>query len=173
MKKPVTIQKKGALFFTVDAMIAAVVLSFTAILLISFYTQEPITQDTFDVLNNYVDYITDTQMNTYSTQYRYIYSGQNDSDQNLFVYQKIAKLYLEGNTELATSFANNITENVIGLVPPQFGFEYYIDENPVYRRNVGSSEYVVTNISHRILTYFTLNNNTVIGPHITRITIWS
>jgi len=173
MKRPVTIQKKGAMFFTVDAMVAAIVLSITAILVISFYVQEPVTQDTFIVVNNYVDYITDTKMETFTSQYRYIYSSQNETDTDLFVYQKIAKLHMEGKTDIATNFTKNITENIIDLVPQQFSFEYYVDGTQIYQRALPNAEYAITNISHRILTYYTYENDTVVGPLVTRITIWS
>jgi len=178
MRRPVTKEKKGAMFFTVDAMIAAIVVSITAILVISLYIQKPVTEDTFLVLNNYVDYISNTKMDTFKNQYRYIYDGQNETDVDLFVYQKIAKLEIEGNSAIATDFAKNITENVINLVPPQFGFQYYVDNNKIYQRSSGNSadfgeEFTQTNISYRILTYYTNSSDEVVGPIITRITMWS
>lgn len=160
--------KRGALFFTVDTMVAGLIFTMTVIVVLSFYVRQPIIQDTQIVLNNYVTYITDVKMENFRRNI-YIYNDVNEMDPDLSVYQKILKLNVTDNNIIATGFIENFTKI---LVPPQFGVQYAIDDWIMFTRSTGNEEYTETNLSTNLLTYY-IEGDTLIGPKITRISIWS
>jgi len=170
-------KKRGALFFTVDTMVAGIILTLTIIMIVSMYIREPVTQDTYVSLVNYANYITTTQMKDFRNQYRYIYNDPNEEDMNFFVYQKIFKLHKEGKANIAQDLVKNISENIESLVPDNFGISYTLNysstEFDIYRRGTSVDNFAITNLSIKILTHYLDENNTLVGPAITKISIWS
>lgn len=170
-------KKRGALFFTVDTMIAGIVLTLTIIMVVSMSIREPVTQDTYVTVVNYVDYLTKTQMKDFRNQYRYIYDDSNETDPNLYVYQKIYKLQVEGKGVLAQDLVRNITERIESLVPDNFGMRYTIEyastEYDIYQRSTLRDSHAQTNLTTKLLTHYLDENNTLVGPAITKISIWS
>lgn len=163
------IGKRGALFFTVDTMVAGLVFTLTVIVILSMIINKPVIQDTYNTVNNYKTYITDVKMDRFRNIYRYIYDDPLESDLQFPVYQKISKLYYEGKIEIAEDFINNFT-NII--LPAQFGIMYKLDDEVIYLRSNGREQFARTNLTSKLLTFFEAND-TIVGPNITSISIWS
>jgi hypothetical protein len=162
-------KKRGALFFTIDTMVAGIVFTLTAVIVLSLYINQPVTQDTYQALSNYISYVTDIKMESFRNVYLFIYDDHNETDPTFSVYQKIDKLEMEGKHDIAEDFVKNFTDII---VPDQFGISYYIDGTLIYERFTGREEYTTTNLSASLLTFY-IANDTTIGPNITRVSIWS
>ena len=160
-------KKRGAIFFTIDAMIAGIIFALTVIVLLSLYVNQPVVEDTMDATQNYISYITETQMYQFRSSYKFIYDDPNESQTQFPIYQKIAWLVANGSMDNSKSFIDNFTKLVL---PDQFGIQYKIDNLIIYERP--SSQEIKTNLSFRLMTYFPADNTTY-GPNITQVSIWS
>ena len=161
-------KKRGALFFTVDTMIAGLIFTMTVIVVLSFYVRQPIIEDTQTIQENYATYITTVKMSTFNTN-RVIYYDSLEEDPDFSVHQKILKLNVSNQNELAEGFIDNFSKVV---VPPQFGVQYAIDDYIIYERSSPNDEYTETNLTTKIITFY-FDGTTLIGPHITRLSVWS
>ena len=161
-------KKKGALFFTVDTMIAGLIFTMTVIVVLSFYVRQPIIEDTQTILENYATYVTTVKMSTFNTN-RVIYYDPIEPDPGFGVHQKILKLNVTNNNDQARGFIENFTRVV---VPPQFGVQYSIDDYIIFERSSPNDEYTETNLTTKIISFY-FDGTTLIGPHITRLSVWS
>lgn len=161
--------KKGALFFTIDTIIASLIVTLTIIIVVSFYTNKPVTEDSKLVLDNFATYITSTTIRQISTQSNFIYFDPNETEQDLYVYQKISSLVHSGNTLIAAGLAQNIT-NV--ALPAHYGIAYSIDNTTIYQRQSIDDAGTTTNLTTRILTIYLNASGELIGPNSTKISVW-
>ena len=157
------------MFFTVDTMMAGIVFTLTVVVVLSFFVNKPIIEDTKAYIDNYVSYITETKMIQYRTSYRFIYDDSNEPHPDLAVYQKVYVLVSNDQNETARSFINNFTR---AILPDHVGVEYMIDDNLIYNRTTVPNESIRSSLSTSILTYF-FNGASIQGPSITRITVWT
>ena len=155
--------KRGVLFFTTDTMIAALVLTMTAILVSSFFVNQPTTSDVSFQINQYSDYIRYTDMGNIDTFVATRPPG--DSEQaDLKIHEKILYLHeQEGNSE---SFVQNLSDL---LVSDAFGISYSIDDSTVFKSDLGYDPEI--NLSESIMTYFVYEDE-LHGPNITKVSIW-
>ncbi len=161
-------RKKGALFFTVDTILAAITFTFTVIVIFSFFISAEITEDVYVILNNYNEYVINTKMETFITSYRDVYTDARSAKPDLAVYEQVAYLENTGQRGVAESFIFNVTRTI---VPEHFGFMYSVDGSVIYVNDAGIVE-PITNISTILLTYFVDIDGVVQGPNTTRISIW-
>lgn len=159
-------EKKGALFFTIDTMLAALMFAFTVVVVLSFFFSEQVTEDITVVLNNYNDYVANTKMETFVTVQRDVYTDARSAKPDLAVYEQVAYLVNTGQEGKAESFVSNVTSRVL---PEHFGVQYSLDDTVVY--SSGDFDASV-NISSVLLTYFIDKDGLVQGPNVTRISIW-
>ncbi len=162
-------KKRGAIFFTVDTMIAAITFTLTVVVIYSFFIADSVTEDAQVVLNNYNDYLINTKMESFLTSYRDVYTDARNAKPDLVVYEQIAYLQNTGRSSSASSFAENITFRIL---PDHFGFQYMLDDTVVYTRSLVGGDRPSMNISTVILTYFIDKDNNVQGPNVTRISVW-
>ncbi len=161
--------KRGVMFFTVDALMAGVIFTFTVVLLLSFLLKVPISTDAKYYLDGYVDYVTTTKMSQYRVTSR-IYYDQNERNPNMLVYQKILLMKGRGySNETIYSFLDNISGFIL---PRHIGVEYKLDDEIIYSRHAdtidGASIYLTTDL----LTFVIDENNVMYGPNITTVTVW-
>lgn len=170
MKKMQT--KRGASFFTIDAMIAGMIIVAVITSIFSFYISRPETEDVQTVLNNYVLYITETKMSYFNDKNRVIYYDPNETRPDSTAIQKIAYLWDAGGLENQTKargFIENITKRQI---PPQFGIEYIYENVSIYNYSTNSYDPTI-NLTVNVATFYLNDSNDFIGPKLTQIRLWS
>lgn len=159
--------KRGALFFTLDTLIAGMILSLTIVLALNLSVDGPRLDDTKKSLDNLHDYLLFTDMSQVG-QIIYPYNVQNEGVATLKAHEQIHNLYVvQGNDTKAQSFITNIVRNII---PEGRGISYTLNNNTIYLDNQNVVNPRI-NISMNLLTYYR-HNDEVFGPNITRITIW-
>jgi hypothetical protein len=161
--------KKGVMFFTVDALMAGIIFSLTVILLLSFMLNVPVAVDANYYLEEYVDYITHTKMSQYRAN-SVIYYDAAEKNPDLLVYQKIL-LMKEQNYPTSTiiGFAENFSNFVL---PDHIGIEYSIDDVVIYTKNPEKKATTDIFLNSALLTFVIDENSTIYGPNVTRITLW-
>jgi len=175
--------RKGALFFTVDSMLAGLIFVLTVMFVLSFYLQKPVVSDVQTVSNAFTNYITTTTMKDFNQRNRYLYYDANEQQPDFTVAQKVAYLKNSGKISVANSFIANITNITI---PAQYGIEYVYDGSVIFSRNAAAFGTPPTNISSYVITYY-INDSAfnrsgiivgpgiigpIVGPKPTTILVW-
>ncbi|MCF7866803.1 hypothetical protein K9L67_01975 [Candidatus Woesearchaeota archaeon] len=166
------IKKRGASFFTIDAMIAGLIIVAAVTALFSSYISKPEIEDVQTVLNNYVDYISTTKMKFFTQKNTMIYYDENEPHPDYSVHQKIAYLWdtgTEENRNKSRNFLKNFTDV---MIPKQFGFRYKYKNEIIYNYSTNIQNPII-NISMNLATFYIDDSENFIGPETTRIEIWS
>ena len=161
--------KRGALFFTIDTLVAAIALSLTVVILLSLFMVEPVTEDLQFQLTSYADYVMITDMRSYTTTPGHIYTVSNDTQLSLKVHEQVSLHVHSDEGGTARSFVENFTRVIVG---EQFGVQYSIDGAVVYSRPLGEDTEAFMNLTTRMITYFKTDDGEIIGPNITSISLW-
>ena len=149
-------------------MVAGIIFVLAVATLFAFGFSTPDLQDPQLILNNYVDYVTQTDMNHFMTKSRYIYAENNATHKDYLVHQKIGYLVDNGRTEEAESFIENITN---AIVPTALGVQYSYNDNIIFTQS--GSQRPLLNISLPIATFYLDDTGIMQGPFVTRIAVWS
>jgi hypothetical protein len=160
--------KRGALFFTLDTLLAGLILAFTIVLMLSLDIQEPIVQDTKRYLDNFVDYITIASMSEVGNTV-YPYNVQTEGVFDLKVHENIHKLYYVDLNETKTQ--DLIRAAVANFVPEGRGISYTINNDTIFIDDQNVINPTV-HLSFSIITYYRYNDE-IFGPNITQVSIWN
>jgi hypothetical protein len=137
--------KKGYIF-TTDALIALSVIVLTLIVASSIYLSRPgsmlnkgyFSQDLLDVLSD---------MNINETNNAYVASlitGGVITNLDNSVLEQIGEFWAEGQQELAVNIFSNLSE---GLIPENYGYGLWIDDELIYERNTTAERNLITSKS--------------------------
>lgn len=157
--------KRGVMFFTLDTIIASVVLTMTAIILFSIYINQPITEDMRFTVQEYGFYISNTEMGGIGSNI-YSPSGELADIDGLKVDEKVSLLIDKDKEEIASDMVESITQS---LIIDGAGIEYKLDNKSIYKRNVEGEPRI--NLSTSTTTYF-VYNDTLYGKNTTEVSIW-
>ena len=166
-------RKSGAVFFTLDTLIAGLIVLVTIMLIFSIHSSRPVVEDSFHEISNYMNFISSTTMRDVRNEYSNWYSLPEIStfELDLYVHQMIYKMYLEGETASATKLVGNLSPVII---PNHFGFEYAVGDFVVYQQNNDTRENNLERVSvtNRLLTFF-VNETGHVHITTTNITVWT
>jgi len=161
--------KKGAIFFTLDAFIAGIIIVVTVILVLSIFSSKPAVDDVYLELGKFVDFVSSTSMLQIRDKYNFVYHDPFESDLDLFVHQKMFKLVSEGNRTQAEFLIGNLSAF---LVPSHIGFKYEFEDFSYVR---GSDNLARVSVTNRLLSSFVFINEGIhdVKYTVTNITVWS
>ncbi|MFH1063867.1 MAG: hypothetical protein V1729_02185 [Candidatus Woesearchaeota archaeon] len=139
--------RKG-LFFTIDALIAAMIMIAGLLLMTSSYVSEQprslINTMSHDLLNILSTLQTHELNNSFIQE---LIDNGSITDPNLTLMAQIGEFWADGNLTLATVFAANVSE---GILPEFFGYSISIDNDTIYARSSPVDNTLVT--SKKIIT---------------------
>ena len=161
--------RRGAIFSTLDTLIAGLIIVVTLILVLSIYTSRPVVEDTYHDLSNYMNFLTSTTMRAVRDNYDTAYQNPHEQDLDLYIYQKVYKLYLEDNLDEARSLVGNLSTIII---PAHMGFRYDVADETIFSMNTQRYSVATTSVTNRLLT-FVVNDTGSVHITTTNITVWS
>ncbi|MBW2964807.1 hypothetical protein KY363_05075 [Candidatus Woesearchaeota archaeon] len=139
---------RTALFFTVDALIAALIMIAGLLLVTSSYVSEQpktlinnLAQDMMNVLSELEVWEVN---NTYIQE---LVDNGSITDMNNTLLEQIGEFWANGNVTLAYDFASNVSE---GILRASFGYSIMMDNETIYSRPVTVKNSLVT--SKKIIT---------------------
>jgi hypothetical protein len=163
--------RKGVMFFTVDALIAGVILTLTVAFLLSFFVEKPMATDAKFYLDGYTDYVVNTQMSKFTSKYNGVYTDPEEPNPSLPIYQKV--LLMTSNQKYSFTTTQSFVANVTNIVIPEHvGVEYKIDDVIIYSRHADRLPKAKMLLTNSMLTFAVDENNVIYGPNVTKITVW-
>lgn len=158
--------KKGGVFFTLDATIAAIILLMTATVLLSFSSSGPVTSDARAQLVTFTDYVFNNQMRDLQES---VFGSQDiEKYGDLYVHEMIVEMELDQSKDphdLITSLDNL-------FIPDSYGISYNIGSEQVYYREREPFVEPSINLSSTFLTYYILEDEDK-GPYEVEVRIWN
>jgi len=129
-------EMKKALFFTVDALIAASIMILAIILSSHTYVQEKPKVDIGHISEDIIRVLSELRVGELNDSYiKSLINNGNITDTNNTVLEQIGEFWAEGKDSLAQNFTRHIFEN---LVPPynQYSYGIWIDNQQIDIKNL-------------------------------------
>lgn len=151
--------KRGGLFYIIDAFIAASILIITVTVIFSIATNIPNPLDPLDEINNYFNYLHKTKMynaQTYSTTAEALLTEGVITDPQLSVIQAVTQLYQQGLEDNATDMLAELTPRTL---PVQYNINVSIGNTAtatkIYGRGSAQSKIDTKMLVHKnTITHF-------------------
>ncbi len=170
-------QRRAALFFTADTLIAVLVLVGAFLMIQSSYAPASQQDDPQQSILQFNNFFRETTVEDLQREYPGLYSPPAYDSQtdpwraDLTLYQELLYLLQEHNSTIAAEYLKNITE-VIGP-GDRFSYRYQVDGNTVYEQSTTSTNESPAYVVKRVLVYsLTEDGNTIVGPNRTAVAVW-
>ena len=166
------LKKRGSMFFTLDVFIAAIILVTTTLILFSFSYTLPINQDVRVIAEDVSNYFFRNQMKDVGLT---IYNHPMDLEQReLTVSEMIHHLLVYNNgTNEYDQRAKELTQSVMqNLITNNLQAGYYLDNTTIHETETFNIEDTTIGISKSTIILYTYNNS-IYGPNITQVIVWS
>ncbi|MEM2121401.1 MAG: vWA domain-containing protein [Candidatus Woesearchaeota archaeon] len=136
-------RKKKALFFSIDGLISLLIILVGLFLISKMYFYEKPRMSLEYASSDIIGILSEVKISEINNSYlnQLLSSGViKEYDLNKSVIEIIGKLWVTNHAEEAKNLFMNLT---YGLIPDDFGFGLYINNNPVYEKNTTSKREVV------------------------------
>lgn len=167
-------------FFLIDSMLALGVLVIGSFLVFSTYTKIPSKEGVELLSEDVMDFFADTKISGVNNEYAGV-GGQlwdsgliSNADNSLL--QQLGEFYEQDNLDIAEQFILSLTENSI---PPQFLFEFRIEDTLLYPQNpsqshLDSKDRTQVLIPSKKIVHGYLDENTgdLFGPYDAEVLVW-
>lgn len=163
--------KRGAIFFTIDTLIAGLIILVTIILALSIHSSKPVVEDMYHELNRLVSFLSSNTMRDVRDRYSFAYVYSSDEDLELTIYEMVYKLYLEQGVDSARALVANMSSIV---VPSHVGVVYSVGDVVIYSTNQERFSFARSSITNRLLTYYVNSSSEDFDVLLTttNITVW-
>lgn len=172
--------KRGAYFFVIDALIAASVIFVSLIIIFTTHSRVPEASPSLRMIEDYVDFLTNTKVNQFQGEY---VTSLNITGSDNTLLEQIIEFYYYNTTGNDTSqiMWNFTWEISKGVIPDQRGLMFYINDTAnhynslIYYRNHSPIEESSLVLSSRKLGFKKITNQTstfIYGPIIINIKVW-
>lgn len=139
---------RRALFFTVDALVAALIMLGGLMLLTSSYVSEQPRSLINTMADDMINVLGEMQVHeANSTFMQQLIANGSISDLNNTLLMQMGEFWADGNTSLAEAFAMDVSE---GMLPERYGYSIIMDNDTIYTRNSSVKNMLVT--SKKIIT---------------------
>ena len=162
--------KKKAYFFLVDSLIALGVLAVGLILIFSYNSAAPRTEQPFTVSDDVITTLNSYRIMDINNYYlTTLEENGNITDPTKPLLEQIGEFYYLNKKKLIVEFLDNVTHD---LIPDNFNYMIMIDGVNVYNHStmlIGAGRYV---IPARTITHGLLNPTDMYGPYIVEVLSW-
>lgn len=172
--------KRGAYFFVIDALIAASVIFISLIIIFTSHRMVPESSPSLRMIEDYMDFLTTTKVNQF--QGGYVTSLNITGSDNTLLEQLVEFYYYNTTGNDTSQIMWNFTQEISkGIIPDQRGLIVYINDSInnhyslIYNRSVSPMEKSSLVLSSRRLSFKKITNetNTIIyGPVILDVRVW-
>lgn len=171
---------KKAYFFLIDSILALGVLAVGAFLIFTSYLSVPSKEEPEILSDNVMDFFANNKIKDINNPYAGLggtlwQQGKITNAENTLL-QQVAEFYANNDLSIAEQFIAELTQNNL---PPQYLFEFWIDDTLLYPQNpsqqhLDSKSATEVLIPSKKIAYGILNQETgdLFGPYDTEVLVW-
>jgi len=168
--------KRGAYFFVIDAMIAGSIIFLTIILIFTTHSLKPEASPTLRVVTDYTSFLSTTKVRQF--QGDYVQSLINDSNitnlDNTLLEQLVDFYYINitGERDTGVIMSNFTMEVSNGIIPDERSFALYLNNVSIYERVMKSMDESKLVLSSQKILFKVVNSTYIYGPIILEVRVW-
>jgi len=176
----VLMNKRGAYFFVIDALIAASVIFISLIIIFTSHRMVPESSPSLRIIEDYMDFLTTTKVNQF--QGGYVTSLNITGSDNTLLEQLVEFYYYNTTGNDTSQIMWNFTREISkGIIPDQRGLVVYINDrinnrsSLIYTRSVSPMEKSSLVLSSKRVIFKRITNGAndfIFGPVILDIRMW-
>jgi len=171
--------KRGAYFFVIDAMIASSIIFLSLIIIFTTYSIIPETNPAVRMAEDYTEYLINTRIRPYDIPDTYIHNLTNDGNitnlDNTFL-QQLTEFYFlnySGQRNTTGIMASYIAEISKGVIPKQRSFAVYMNNDSLYAWiDMNQQEDAQLMIIAKKIAFKRINDTYIFGPVMLEVRIW-
>ena len=167
--------KRGAYFFVIDAVIAGTVLVATLLFIFGTYTSSPEQDTTLRAAEEFMKYLSTTKVREYSdgSVQAFINDG-NITDLDNTLMAQMVEFYYKGKTVQLTAIAQDFSQNIVGK---ERGLIIYINGtaiyNSTYHKGISTLKTSRLALSSKRVSFKRINETTIYGPVWVEAKVWA
>ena len=182
MKRDGSTKKRGAYFFVIDAFLAASILSFTLVLLFTLFITEPETEQSFVYAHDYLNFLTTTELRDFRhSNITYLIDEGDITNTRLTMAEQVLVFYdeigdLPGRKDNITMILTAAAESL----PVTLAINVSLREKPnqvsktlLFEKPPNLDTVRLIHLTARSVEYAVKDQDTLIGPYILEVDIWS
>lgn len=168
--------KRGAYFFVLDAMIAGSIIILSLILIFSTHSLRPESSPTLRMVEDYASFLLTTKIREFQGAYvKSLVNDGNITDLDNTLAEQLVEFYYynqtgqKNTTDIMKGFLQGISK---GIIPDQRSFAVYINQTLLYERQkipVGDAKLV---LNSKKISFKRINETYIYGPVIFEVKIW-
>ncbi len=166
--------KRGAYFFVIDALIAASIITMSLIIIFTSHNLRPDTNPTLRLVEDYSDFLITTKVREFQGAYvQSLIDNGNITDRDNSLLQQLTEFYFYNKTRNNTQIMWNFTEEIShGLVPQQRSVMLLINDTLIYTRQLTLPNQSNLMLSTKKLSFKKINDSYIYGPVVVEVMIW-
>ena len=166
--------KRGAYFFVIDALIAASVIALSLIIIFGTHNVRKETTPTLRMVEDYTDYLVSTKVREFQGPYRdQLVNDGNITNLDNTLLEQLTEFYFQNKTRDTTTILRNFTEEIsYGIVPPQRSVSLKINNSLIFSRENLPPNQSSLRLSSKKISFKKINDSYVYGPVIIEVSVW-
>jgi hypothetical protein len=175
--------KRGAYFFVIDAMIAASIIFLSLIIIFTTHSLSPPSESSLRTVQEYTDFLINTKIRGFQGSYTQslINDGNITNLDNTLLEQLTEFFYLNESGKRDTMLImNNFTnETSRGVIPAQISFAVYLNNTAtnygllIYTKTKNKIEDSKLGMSTKKISFKRINETYIYGPIILEVRVWT
>ena len=169
--------KRGAYFFVIDALIAASIVFLSLIIIFTTHNIKPESNPTLRLVEEYTSYLMKTRIRDFQGTYiTNLTQDGNITNLDSTLLEQLTEFYYlneSGIRDTTTIMSNYIASISRGsIIPAQRSFEIYMNNTLLYSRANTPMQGSNLVLNSKKITYKRINETYIYGPLIFEVTIW-
>ena len=162
--------KRGAYFFVLDALIAGAIFIITIMMVLSSNINNPSTTETYNLAESTMNFILNTKVKEFTHPYiNKLYSEELINGEHT-LFEQITELHYTGKKEETYNLTRIVLEI---MLEEQYGINYSIGGQTIYNRSQEKRDKARFLLSSQKITFFTGSLTEYHDPEITEVQIWN
>lgn len=162
--------KRGAYFFVLDAVISSIIILVTVYFILSIRTKSPETAQSYTQGEDFMDFMMQTQVRDFSGNYtKSLIENGNITNTRRTLFEQMAEFHFYNQTAINWGFMEEISNS--SLLSQQ-GVNVWFEQDMIYNRSADRLAKANIVLSSKKMSFLRINETYVDGPHMVEVWVW-
>ncbi|MEK6963091.1 MAG: hypothetical protein AABX70_01595 [Nanoarchaeota archaeon] len=162
--------KRGAYFFILDAVLSSIIILVTIYFILSLRTKAPETLQSYAQGEDFMEFMMQTQVRDFNGNYtKSLMENGNITNTQRTLFEQMAEFHFYNKTGIAWKFMEEISNS--SLLSHQ-GMNMWVEQDLIYNRSSERLEKANIVLSSKKMSFLRINQSYVDGPHTVEVWIW-